>query len=80
MIPPPRTTRYGHVLRRLISNKTSAINFRVAERLAGAGLVVIESGSAGSAVKVRLTTEGYRVATLARQGKNIVPHLRRKDG
>jgi len=80
MIPPPRPTRYGHVLRRLIANKTSAINFRVAERLAGAGLVVIEPGSTGSTVRVNLTAEGKRIAVLARQGKNVVQHLGKKNG
>jgi dienelactone hydrolase len=77
VIPRPRPTRYGHVLRRLIANKTSAINFRVAERLAGAGLVVIAPDAAGSTVKVTLTTEGKRVAVQARQGKSILPLLKK---
>lgn len=80
MIPRPRPTRYGHVLRRLIANKTSAINFRVAERLAGAGLVVIAPDAAGSTVKVTLTTEGRRVATLARQGRSVLPLLKKQEG
>jgi len=80
LIPPPRPTRYGHVLRRLIANKTSAINFRVAERLAGAGLVVIAPDAAGSTVKVTLTTEGRRVATLARQGRSVLPLLKKQEG
>jgi len=75
LIPPPRPTRYGHVLRRLIANKTSAINARVAERLARAGLLEIEPGPRNSTVRVTLTTEGRRVAILARQGRSILPLL-----
>lgn len=66
----PRPTRFGHVLRRLLAGKTSAINARVAEVFERDGLIVVYSHT-GSAVRVALTPAGRRVAEAAQKGVKV---------
>ncbi len=71
-----KPTRYGYVLRRLAAGKTSAINWRVADKLQQAGLVTFcDPRSRQPTVRVTITDAGRELAKASAKGITVAERI-----